>query len=77
MYEGMCFTCKHWTGDKDANQNNLDRGGDVAMDRDLGYPEYGDCEQRHLWLDVIIHGDACADVEIPANFGCNYYESDK
>ena len=70
-----CLTCKYWEGDKIATHKLIESCGDVVMDRVHGFSGWGGCELVWEWLDIEIHGDATADKEVPANFGCVWHEN--
>ena len=70
-----CLTCKHWEGDRVATHKMIESGGDVVMDRHHGYSGWGNCAISWEWLDIVINGDATAETEVPANFGCVWHES--
>lgn len=69
----LCYTCKHWQGDKEKMAAKIAEHP-ICMDRDKGWPECGDCAISYKWLDMTVHGDAIATIEVPANFGCAYWE---
>jgi hypothetical protein len=73
----QCLTCEYWEGDKTATHKLIESGGDVVMDRVYGYSGWGKCALSYEWLDIVITGDAYADGEVQANFGCIYHENQK
>ena len=73
-YKGLCFTCEHWQGDKEKQRDfvETDDSG-LCMDRFKGWALSGGCGISYEWLTVTVNGDATAECEVDANFGCNYY----
>ena len=69
LLDNLCATCSFWGGSAEnavaAYKNNA-----TSMDFDNGWPEYGDCDIRHKWMDIEITGDANVLTSFPANFGC-------
>ena len=79
MYEGLCFTCKYWKGDKEKQRYLIktdESEAKVCMDKFKGWPVQGVCGIDYEWLDTKINGDAWVRNEVCANFGCNYYENE-
>ncbi len=68
----QCYTCKSWQGDKAKVLRQIETNPD-CMDKFKGWPESGGCGIHYEWLEITILGDARADIEVPANFGCNYW----
>ena len=70
-----CATCRHWQGDK-AKALAAFKENPVSMDLDKGWPNNGECAKSYDWSDFEIVGHAYVEVELNANFGCVYWESD-
>jgi len=68
-----CLFCKHWHGPRDKVFADLLEYGEISLDRSSGWAPYGGCAESYDWLSIEVWGDAVADAEVPANFGCNRY----
>ena len=77
MNLNQCLTCRHWGGDKTKMRNLIEEDACLAMHLTKGWPEYGDCAASYQWLELQIHGDAVATIEVPANFGCVYHQEEQ
>ena len=78
-YEGLCLTCKYWKGDKEKQMHLIktDKSeAKVCMDKFKGWPTEGGCRIDYEWGEITINGDAWVKLEVSANFGCTYYETE-
>jgi hypothetical protein len=73
----LCFSCRHWKGDKQRVRDDIKKFGDIVMDTEQGWPQEGDCDKKTEWLSISVNGNASASVSIQANFGCRYHEEEK
>lgn len=74
-YSHRCLTCRHWEGDKDKQWEMIEQSGHVVMAlRGCWYPQYGGCGIWHISIDMTINGNASADLEFAANFGCVHWQ---
>ncbi len=69
---GRCATCKHWRGNHEVAQAQFKEIPE-SMALNGGWPNSGECEQGGAFLVVEVHGDAIAEVELDANFGCVWW----
>lgn len=72
---GRCVNCRHWQGDKE-EVANLYIEKPIIMDKFKGWASFGKCGVAHEWAFVEILGDAKVRFEVPAYFGCLYFESE-
>lgn len=68
----QCYTCKSWQGDKEKVAKQIEEYP-MCMDRFKGWPEDGNCGIAYEWSQLIVKGDAAAELTVNANFGCNYW----
>lgn len=76
MEIGQCYECRHWKGDKGKAMEML-KDYPMYMDLKKGWADSGRCETSYRWAEIEVHGDASTTLELPANFGCVYFDKDK
>lgn len=67
-----CYTCKYWQGDKEKVAAQMTENPQ-CMNLFKGWPEYGGCGIDYEWKELRVVGNAYAELEVPANFGCPYW----
>ena len=72
-YRDRCLTCVHWDGDRE-NVWEMIRTNEACMGLDRGYAPMAGCQQMFEFIDIEIHGDAYAEIEFDASFGCIYHK---
>lgn len=72
---GWCLNCRCWQGDKE-EAKRLYAEYPQSMDLYKGWPNYGACGIEYEWAEIeIVRGDAKVEMEVPANFGCPYFQT--
>jgi hypothetical protein len=73
----ICMTCKHWADENErALQVKACKANPKCMDKKYGWPCAGDCNNTVAnGIELYIDGNATANLEYDANFGCNNWES--
>lgn len=72
-----CMTCKHWADENEREkQIKAYKANPKCMDKQAGWPCAADCNNTVAnGIELYIDGNATANLEYDANFGCNNWES--
>ncbi len=81
LLAARCATCKHWGGDKKQLMKVLNEYDIETIKKYLdvkeGWAIDGKCKELICELIFYAYGAGVDEVETPAGFSCNLYESDK